>query len=292
MTSPAALQATLARLWQEGGFLRRIAQAGPDLERVRIFVERIAGLREVVYHDPRQRPYWFPPFPGLRATPWHHPDDYPWAMGLRQALGEIQGELSSILEQQRTFLTYMRSASGSRWSLFPLQYMGVPAASFAMACPRTMERVQALPDSACDHVFGDLAFSCLEPGHHLLTHHSADSLRIRCHLGLIVDNSRDRPWLRVGDEARHWEVGGLLAFDDGFEHEAANPSTAARYVLIADFWHPDLTAIERRALVAAFSPVQVRTTVASTRAARVDAAMLRAFEASDTRERRAGLWDA
>ncbi|NDD27263.1 MAG: aspartyl/asparaginyl beta-hydroxylase domain-containing protein [Proteobacteria bacterium] len=292
MLTPAELQASIARLWHEGGFLRRIAEAGPELERVRVFAERFAGLREVVYNDPRQRPYWFPPFPGIRATPWHTPDDYPWAAGLRAALSEIQSELSRVLSQNLTFIPYMRNASGAAWSLFPLQYMGVPADQFATVCPLTMARVHALPDNARDHVFGDLAFSCLEPGHHLVKHYSADSLRIRCHMGLVVDNSGDQPWLRVTDETRHWEVGELLAFDDGFDHEAANPSTSARFVLIADFWHPDLTPVERRALVAAFSPVSVRATVATTRAARVDDAMLRAYAATDTRERRAGLWDA
>lgn len=290
--TPAELRAKLGALWREGGFLRRIAEAGPELERVRVFAERLAGLREIEYNHPRQRPYWFPPFPGIRATPWHDPQQYPWADGLRAALGEIQQELSEVLARGLAFLPYMRNPSGATWSLFPLQYMGVPADRFASVCPRTLALVHALPDNARDHVYGDLAFSCLEPSHHLVTHYSADSLRIRCHMGLVVDNSGERPWLRVADEIRHWEVGELLAFDDGFEHEAENPSMSTRFVLIADFWHPDLTAAERRALVAAFSPPAVRAVVASTRASRVDDEMMRAYTAIDTPERRAGLWDA
>jgi aspartyl/asparaginyl beta-hydroxylase (cupin superfamily) len=259
---------------------------------VRIFAERFAGLAEVESNHPSQQPYWLPPFPGLRAQAWHDPDTFPWATGLKAALPDVLEELEQLLSQGQDFMPYLRNPTGATWSLFPLQYMGVPVQRFADCCPRTQALVHALPDHAHEHIFGDLAFSRLTPGLHLPTHYSADSLRIRCHLGLKVDNSGPLPWLRVADQICHWEVGQLLAFDDGFEHEASNPSASTRIVLIADFWHPDLTPPERQALIAAFSPVPVRALMAATRAPEVDASMLKSYAASDTSQRRAGLWDS
>ena len=42
----------------------------------------------------------------------------------------------------------------------------------------------------------------------------------------------------------------MLVFDDSFEHDVWNDGDAARFVLIVDIWHPELTAEERRTLPA------------------------------------------
>ena len=54
----------------------------------------------------------------------------------------------------------------------------------------------------------------------------------------------------VGDEARQWEEGRCLVFEDYFEHEAWNHTDEDRIVLIVDLWHPDLSATEIRLLEA------------------------------------------
>jgi len=48
-------------------------------------------------------------------------------------------------------------------------------------------------------------------------------------------------------------------FEDSFEHEVWNHSAQARTVLILDFWHPDLTEIEKQALLAGFRKSEMRT---------------------------------
>ena len=40
----------------------------------------------------------------------------------------------------------------------------------------------------------------------------------------------------------------VLLSDTTFEHETGNASEEDRYVLIIDFWHPELTPVERAAL--------------------------------------------
>ena len=42
----------------------------------------------------------------------------------------------------------------------------------------------------------------------------------------------------------------MLIFDDSFEHDVWNEGDSARFVLIVDIWHPELTEEERRTLPA------------------------------------------
>ena len=66
------------------------------------------------------------------------------------------------------------------------------------------------------------------------------------HLGLEIPSEA---WIKVGDEKQSWEVGKLTTLDTSFQHSTGNPSEKKdRYVLIIDFWHPELTEAERAGL--------------------------------------------
>jgi len=53
--------------------------------------------------------------------------------------------------------------------------------------------------------------------------------------------------IRCGDEPpRRWAEGGLLLFDDSFEHEVWNLTKQPRVVLIVDLWHPGLDTDAKR----------------------------------------------
>merc|ERR1712107_265478 len=52
----------------------------------------------------------------------------------------------------------------------------------------------------------------------------------------------------VGGETREWEEDGAIILDTSFRHSTRNDSDEDRFVLIVDFWHPDLTEAEREAL--------------------------------------------
>lgn len=196
-------------------------------------------------------PFYFPRFPGLKAQAWHDPHSFPWAEPLQALIPELQAELDRL----GNFVTYFQN-----WNLYPLRFMGVRTPGHPCALT---ERLEALPDLCADHLWGDLTFSLLAPGAHLPAHCSADNLRIRCHAGLRVPAG---PWMRVGSETRHWREGELLAFDDSFEHEVGNPSAQTRAVLIADFWHPDLTHEERAALRRLLGKPEIRKLYATFRA--------------------------
>jgi len=224
-------------------------------ERVERWCRIVAGELPEEAGGPRQEPFYFPRFPGLRAQAWHDPADFPWADPLRALIPALQGELERLLEAPDRFLTYF-----ANWTLYPLRFMGVRTPGHP--CSLT-EQLEALPELCGDHLWGDLTFSLLTPGAHLPAHCSADNLRIRCHAGLKVPAG---PWIRVGEERRAWREGELLAFDDSFEHEVGNPSSEVRAVLIADFWHPDLTLQERDALRRLLGRPEVRKLYAPFRA--------------------------
>mgnify|MGYP006144286501 CR=1 FL=1 len=85
----------------------------------------------------------------------------------------------------------------------------------------------------------------------------ASQLRLRVHLPLKVPaGSSDACALRVADEARQWEVGRALIFDDAFEHEVWNETDESRVVLLFDLWHPDLSGDEIAAIQAMFAEVE------------------------------------
>ena len=56
-------------------------------------------------------------------------------------------------------------------------------------------------------------------------------------------------WMKVAEEKREWEEGKCLTLDTSFVHSTRNDHPSDdRHVLILDFWHPELTSIERTSL--------------------------------------------
>jgi aspartate beta-hydroxylase len=95
---------------------------------------------------------------------------------------------------------------------------------------------------------GLIYVSRMRAGTHISAHRGPTNLRVRCHLAVTVPDGDCA--IRVGEQARQWQEGKCLVFDDYFVHEAWNHSDEDRIVLIVDLWHPDLTATEVRLLEA------------------------------------------
>jgi aspartate beta-hydroxylase len=217
----------------------------------------VAGLKPPPVADPLQRPEIL--FPGLTARPWHDPARYPAVTILEQGWKAIRDELLRTLEQREGFQPYRQERDffvpEGRWKAM---YFTLGATRFEdnrRLCPETSRILDAVPRLA------ELAmFSALTPGGHIRPHYGPWNCRITFHLGLVVPPGCT---LRVGTETRAWEEGRCLAFDDSFEHEAWNPTSAARFVLLLDVWHPDLTDVEIAVLE------QVRTRVGPEQSAQV-----------------------
>ena len=54
--------------------------------------------------------------------------------------------------------------------------------------------------------------------------------------------------MEVGGVRKKWKEGKVVTIDTSFVHETKNEGEGDRYVLIVDFWHPELTEVERECL--------------------------------------------
>ena len=123
------------------------------------------------------------------------------------------------------------------------------ASALARAFPATIEVLEKVLDAAADRLpRGSAVFSVLQPGTHLRKHCGPTNHRLRLHLPLVVPADTDSgaaPGLRVGGHVHGWSEGDVSVFDDSFEHEAWNPTSRPRVVLLLDVWHPGLLQAER-----------------------------------------------
>ena len=262
----------IARVVQQlraGGYYDRVMSMGPELDRVKAFLEACAGLRTIAPADPIQHPH-YPLFPGLRHEPWHDPARYPAAKILEDNFAAIRDEAGRLGDEpyvdytaatvmprtwKRPWTLLAARPARQSWALYLFYHLGVLVEPVTGRCPRTLALLQSLPGACLDYTWGDFVFSAMKPGLHLATHCSVDNLRVRLHLGIRVPKGCT---LRVGPRTRTWEEGRCLAFEDSFEHEVHNRSAERRVVLIADLWHPDLSPVEVRALTALFRKSEVR----------------------------------
>ncbi len=189
-------------------------------------------------------------FPELAARAWYEPDSFPWIGTLEDRWREARAELEALLEQPGSFTpfadgdgaAYREEKFGLRdrrdsWTVYDLlSFEG------AARCPRAAALVaEALGEPLLAQ------FSRLRPGTHLPPHCGLSNDRLTVHLGLSIPPGCT---IRVGSETRAWREGECLVFDDSFEHEVWHLGERDRVVLLARFWHPDLTAIEIEGLLA------------------------------------------
>jgi hypothetical protein len=261
--------AAITRIMDTGGFLASIAASGPELDRFKHFLAMLQG------HEPDPRdanppapndidPWVLPPFPGLRNVPWPNPADYPWVPAVERGFEKMRAEALRIRESFMT-MSYA-SADESQQSKWRQGFVS----AFGTQIPRQAFAEGTVPDAAIEmleslsqddyagfshYPFADAFYSWLDPKYVVKGHHSADNFRVRCQLALDIP---DDCYLKVAGEARTWQEGKALLLDDSFWHEAVNNSDRHRLVFLTDFWHPDLTVPERRALKAAFGKSEIR----------------------------------
>jgi aspartate beta-hydroxylase len=268
------------------------------------FLRIIMGEEPPVQNHPWQAPWALPVFPGLRAQPWHNASTVPGLEGLVATAPVIAKELAALTgTPQRMesgelppdrFVEYLGGLDVSAtergsWSIFPFSYMGIHIPSHIEACPRTFAAVQDCAGSSIRHLWSDATFSRLGPRSRLAPHNSADNLRLRVHVPLVLPEERSRCTMQVGREVRNWAPGELLVFDDSFRHLAANRTSEERIVLIVDIWHPELTELEREVLLSAFAKPHLRSIFARERTLLMDD--FDAFFAPVDPLLRGGWWD-
>lgn len=228
-----------------------------DFYRVEMFIRAQLGRERLQPKDPRQAPKKHF-FPGLPASPWLDTALFPWAHELEAAFPAILKEYLAVAAPAQgfePFLTFKSAEQVSRylgstgpapeWNAFFFYRHGVRNDENCRRCPRTAALVDSLPLIRIPGFTPEICFSVLTPGSHILPHRGDSNLRSVVHLGLVVPPDCA---LNVAGDARSWQPGHVWAFEDTYEHEAWNRSSATRAVLLMDAWNPHLTADEKRAL--------------------------------------------
>ncbi|HUR40731.1 MAG TPA: aspartyl/asparaginyl beta-hydroxylase domain-containing protein [Verrucomicrobiae bacterium] len=236
--------------------------AGGDLIRVGAFIRGTLGLERQRSPDPRQAPKTHY-FPGLPPSPWFDPALFPWSRRLEEAFPEILAEYLSVAHENAGFESFLTFRSAEQvtqylgttgpapaWNAFFFYRHGVRNDENCRRCPKTAALLDDLPLIRLPGATPEICFSILTPGSHILPHRGDSNLRSVVHLGLVVPESCA---LNVAGEARGWEAGRVLAFDDTYEHEAWNRSESVRAVLLMDAWNPGLTETEKRVLPSVIS---------------------------------------
>lgn len=254
----------ICRIMAEGGYLRRVKEGGLALARWYEYLQMIGRPGYPENGSPLVQPTIFPMMEGLSSVAWRDPTQIPATNILESSFEAIRRELARFHASQ--FVRYPASIiANGQWTVLPLFVFGEDAGPLLYAgnaFPETTRAIKSCPDVCTDLSLADFIFSAHSPGTHLSAHCSWDPFRLRLHLGIRVPpNCR----IRVGHETREWTEGKVLAFHDSHEHETWNDGNQTRIVLIVDLWHPDLTAAERRAILACFRKREIRSQLMRTR---------------------------
>lgn len=223
--------------------------SGAESQRLAQFFDITLGLKPRVQQNPST--YFYPGLPPIEFWPR---ETFPWLAELEAATPAIQAELAAVLSSQQGFTPYVEYGDGIPldqwaalnhsldWSAFQFYHYGKRFPENCARCPNTMQALSKLPQPAVEGRMPAAMFSVLKPHTRIPPHTGVANVRLVVHLPLIVPAGCG---YRVGNVTRQWRVGEAFVFDDTIEHEAWNDSDHTRVVLIADIWHPQLSALER-----------------------------------------------
>lgn len=184
----------------------------------------------------------------LTANPWWDSDTFSWVRALEEQSPVIAKELDRVLGE-RDFVgdsAYQANVMGGGWSAFRLQRLGEWNDKNTAIFAETTKIVQAL---GIPFAVRGVMFAKQTAGSGVQPHSDGRNFILTAHLGLRVPKQEGSEcWIEVAGERREWEEGKVIVFDTSFSHCTDNTTDDDRYVLIIDFWHPDLSAPERDAL--------------------------------------------
>lgn len=218
------------------------------------------GRKQIYLQQPEK--FYFPELPQIQ---FYNPAQFDWTQAVIAKTEIIRTELDNVLAHNYDFDPYVpknsntphvRSdslAGNADWGAFHLFKDGVMQTENARLCPRTIEALKSAPAPVVRGKSPIALFSRLKSGMRIPPHHGLMNTRLICHLPLIAPEGCV---LRVGNQERAWRSGEMLIFDDSIEHEAHNPTTQDRIVLLFDIWRPELSEDERRFVSAVFEAIE------------------------------------
>lgn len=205
-------------------------------------IPQVAGY--AVGHEPSEEH-----IEGLTAKPFWATEDIPWAQVLEANSNCILDEFNSKITAGRGDVfagdsAWQNQVMGSGWSAIRLQRLGVWNPENCLAFPHTFELLQSLQ---IPFAVRGVCFARQAPRSGVQPHSDGRNFILTAHLGLKIPKGC---WIQVGESEnkREWSEGKLTIIDTSFRHSTSNPTDEERHVLIIDFWHPELTDVERKAL--------------------------------------------
>ena len=194
--------------------------------------------------------------PKLTAKPFYDKEDFPWIAEIEANYEEIKEEVIK-LRGEKGFQPYRgpswisdikakdgigrKSTDSGEWNVCYLKLHNLKFDENCKKLPFLMSILKEHLPRQYNHTF----LSAMNPDTHILKHYGPTNKKLRFHLPLFgIDGSR----LRVHDQVKHLKPGEAYVFDDSFEHEAWHDGKDTRVILIADFWHFDLTNDEIKLL--------------------------------------------
>ena len=183
---------------------------------------------------------------GLTAKPFWETSDFPWAKSLEQNSDIIQKEFESKVTGDTNLFSgdssLQNSVMGGGWSAIRLQRLGAWNLENCKEFPKTYELLKELDIPLA--VRG-VCFARQAPGSGVKPHSDGRNFILTSHLGLKIPEGC---WIENAKERTSWKENRLTTLDTSFVHSTGNPTHEDRYVLIIDFWHPELTEAERAGL--------------------------------------------
>lgn len=241
----------------------RARHGGQALSRVDRALARLYGQPAPSPTNPLQQPtlLWVPDLPDQS---WFEREQFPFLREVEQATDMIREELLGVLADENELTPYVdmpdqapaaaifRELNRSpNWSAYHLYRHGERVEAHCRRCPNTVALFESLPLLRIPEHSPEILFSVLKPKTHIPPHTGVINGRLTVHLPLIVPENCGA--LRAGNEARRWQTGECLIFDDSYVHEAWNQSEQTRVVLIFDVWNPYLSEAERDGLATAIA---------------------------------------
>ena len=160
-------------------------------------------------------------FPAIRAE----------CVALMQEMGAIP-QFHELMQEQASLSKH----GGRFWRMFILRAYGAEHRANQARCPTLRGLLRAHPEVT------SAAFSVLEGGKHIPAHRGPFRGVLRYHLPLVIPpavGGGPSNRLRVDDETYALEEGRSVLWDDTYEHEAWNHSSAPRAVLLLDVFRPE-----------------------------------------------------
>lgn len=228
-----------------------------SVARIRKGADIFTGKRPREFAHPKWRPGLFY-VPDLPPQAFYEREDFAWTERVEAATDMVRAEMLNVLSDGRGFAPYVNHPEGSHaaevwkginqshdWSTFHFFRHGERIEENCARCPGTAALLDSLDLMRVPGYGPEVMFSVLKPHSRIPPHYGTVNGRLIVHLPLVVPP--DCGALKAAGEARAWQEGRLMMFDDSFEHEAWNDSDQTRVVLIFDTWNPHLSEIEREA---------------------------------------------